>query len=87
MSGRMTRGRPSPNRIVGIAALAFAVALVAQALLALSGVESEAPLRLFVTPLIGAAIVYAGLRGYSTAGRVRVSIMVALGLFLIASIV
>jgi hypothetical protein len=67
--------------------VAFGVALIVHALLGVAGVESEAPLRLFATPLIGAAIVYAGLRGYSTAGRLRLSAMVALGLLLIASIV
>jgi hypothetical protein len=45
------------------------------------------PLRLFVTPLIGASVIFFGSAGYPMAGRTRLSVMVGLGLLLIAGMV
>ncbi len=65
-------------------ALAFLVALVVQVLLKAAGLESDHPLRVIGTPLIGAAVVFWGMRPYPRGGRLRLALMVGLGLFLVA---
>ncbi|HEY8765731.1 MAG TPA: hypothetical protein VIP09_00480 [Dehalococcoidia bacterium] len=90
MPGRSTDGesavRPSANRIVALTLVAFTIALIVHALIIVIG-GRDSPLRLFVTPLIGAAVIFFGLAGYPMAGRVRLSVMVGLGLLLIAGMV
>jgi hypothetical protein len=75
--------RPSANRIVVLTLVAFAIALVVHTLIIVIGGRGN-PFRLFVTPLIGASVIFFGLAGYPMAGRVRLSVMVGLGLLLIA---
>lgn len=75
---------PRVNRIIALCAIAFLVAFAVHTLLGAIGFDSDEPFRLFVTPLIGAAIVYFGLPGYPRAGRVRLAAMVGVGLLLIA---
>lgn len=64
--------------------LAFFIALAAQAILKAAGLESEHPLRVFLTPALAAAVVFFGLRRYPRASRLRLAAMVAAGLFLFA---
>jgi hypothetical protein len=78
--------RPSANRIVLLTLVAFAVALVVHTLIIVIGGRDSA-LRLFVTPLIGASVIFFGCAGYPMAGRLRLSAMVGLGLLLIAGMV
>src|SRR4051812_40408380 len=73
--------RVSPNRIVGFALLAFAIALVVHGVIILLG-GGDSFLRFFVSPIIGAAVMFFGLRGYPTAGRIRLAAMVAVCLLL-----
>jgi hypothetical protein len=75
---------PRVNRIILLCALAFIVAFAVHTLLGALGFGSDEPFRLFVTPLIGAAIVYFGLPGYPRGGRIRLAAMVGVGLLLIA---
>ena len=67
---------PSATRIVLIALAAFAVAIAVHTTLGAIGVGSDNAFRLLVTPAIGAVIVYFGLAGYHTAGRLRLAAMV-----------
>lgn len=63
---------------------AFMAALVAQMALKAAGADSDSPLRIFLTPLIGAAVVLVGMRRYPALSRVRTAIMVAVALFVFA---
>jgi len=80
---------PRVNRIIALCAAAFFAAIIVHTLLGLAGIGSNEPLRLLVTPIIGAAIVFLGLtrEHYPLAGRIRLSIMVGVGLLLIAGMV
>jgi len=73
---------PTATRIVAIAVVAFAFAIAVHTLLGVAGLESDNAVRLLVAPVVGSAIVYAGLSGYHTGGRVRLSAMVGLLLLL-----
>lgn len=75
--------RFSVNRIIACAILAFLIAIVVHAVISLLG-GGDSPFRLFVTPLIGATVMFFGLRGYPTSGRIRLSLLVALCLLLFA---
>ena len=75
--------RVSANRIIACAVLAFVIAIIVHAIISLLG-GGDSPFRLFVTPLIGAAVMFFGLRGYPTAGRIRLSLLVAVCLLLFA---
>jgi hypothetical protein len=77
---------PSANRIVVLAVVTAAFALGLQLSLVAIGLDRDNPFRLFVTPLVGAATVYIGMRGYPTWGRVRLSAMVGVFLLLFASV-
>ena len=68
--------RPSAGRIVLLTLVAFAVAIAVHTLLGAVGVGADNAFRLLVTPVIGGVIVDLGLRGYSTAGRLRLAGMV-----------
>jgi hypothetical protein len=81
--GEPAAARPSANRIVALTLVAFAIALIVHTLIILLG-GGDSPFRLFVTPLIGAAVMFFGLRGYPASGRIRLSVMVALCLLLFA---
>ena len=78
--------RPSANRIVVLTLVAFTIALIVHALIIVIGGRNNG-LRLFVTPLIGTAVIFLGLAGYPIAGRLRLSAMVGVGLLLIAGMV
>jgi hypothetical protein len=67
---------PSAARIVVLTVVAFAAAIGVHTLLGAIGVGADDAFRLLVTPLIGAVIVYFGLTGYTTAGRLRLAAMV-----------
>jgi hypothetical protein len=69
---------PSATRIVLIALVAFAAAIAVHSLLGAIGIGADNAFRLLVTPAIGAVIVYVGLSGYHTAGRLRLAAMVGI---------
>ena len=77
---------PTANRVVLLAVITAALALVLQLLLIAIGLDRGNPIRLLATPAVGAAIVYIGLRGYPTWGRVRLAALVAVFLLLFASV-
>ena len=72
--------------MVLLAAVTAALALGLQLSLVAIGLDRDNPLRLLVTPIVGATIVYLGLRGYPTWGRVRLAAMVGVFLLLFASV-
>ena len=80
---KVAPARFSINRIVGCAVLSFVIAIIVHGVISLIG-SGDSPFRLFVTPLIGATVMFFGLRGYPTAGRIRLSLLVALCLLLFA---
>ena len=67
---------PSANRIILLTLIAFGVAIAVHALLGVAGIGADNAFRLLVTPVVGAAIVFFGLAGYTMAGRVRLAVMV-----------
>lgn len=71
-------------RVLFLPLAAFAIALAFHGALAIAGVSSANPVRVFATPAIGGLVVYFGLRDYPRAGRLRLALMVAAGLFLVA---
>ncbi|MEO8456243.1 MAG: hypothetical protein ABI559_00385 [Chloroflexota bacterium] len=73
--------RFSGGRIVWFAILSFAIALAVHGVIILIG-GGDSPFRLFVTPLIGAGVMFFGLRGFPAASRVRLSLMVGICLLL-----
>jgi hypothetical protein len=73
---------PGATRIVLLTLVAFAAAIAVHTLLGAIGVGADNAFRLLVTPAIGAGIVYLGLSGYHTAGRLRLSAMVGVLLLL-----
>jgi hypothetical protein len=82
--------RPSPptaNRVVLLAVATAILTLGLQLTLIAVGLDRGNPIRLFATPLTGAAIMYVGLRGYPAWGRVRLAGMVGVFLLLFASVV
>lgn len=92
-AARPRRERPPPAgprpalpllRLLLLPVVAFLIALGLQAALAVSGVPAASPLRVFLTPAVAAAVVFLGLRPYPRAGRLRLALMVAVGVFLIA---
>lgn len=87
----MSRGEdkvapPTANRVVLLAIVTAFLTLGLQLTLIAIGLDRDNPFRLFVTPLVGAAIMYLGLRGYPTWGRVRLAAMVGVFLLLFASV-
>jgi hypothetical protein len=77
-----TTGPPSATRIVLLTLVAFAAAIAVHTLLGAVGVGADNAFRLLVTPIVGAVIVYFGLAGYHTAGRLRLAAMVGILLLL-----
>lgn len=73
--------------MVMLAIAAAALALGLQMALIGIGLDRGNPIRLLATPIVGAGIVYFGLRGYPTWGRVRLAGMVGVFLLLFASVV
>jgi hypothetical protein len=73
---------PSATRIIALTIIAFAAAIAVHTLLGAVGVGLDNAFRLLVTPVVGAVIVYFGLAGYTTAGRLRLAAMVAVLLLL-----
>jgi hypothetical protein len=80
----MTRAGPPAGRLLLLPLAAFAIALALHAGLGAAGISAGNPLRVAVTPAVGAAIVYFGLPGYPWRGRLRLGAMVATGLLLLA---
>lgn len=91
-SRRRQRQAPPPSRpylplsrvAILLPILAFLIALAAQAILQAAGLDSDHPLRIFLTPAVAAAVVFVGLRRYPRPSRLRLAAMVAAGLFLFA---
>lgn len=77
---------PTANRMVLLAVVTAALALGLQLTLVALGLDRDNPFRLLLTPVVGATIVYFGLRGYPAWGRVRLAAMVAVFLLLFASV-
>lgn len=77
---------PTANRVVLLAIVTAILTLGLQLALIAIGLDKDNPFRLFVTPLVGASIMYLGLRGYPTWGRVRLAAMVGVFLLLFASV-
>jgi hypothetical protein len=75
--------RPTLTRLLLLPIVAFTLALAAQGALRVAGVPAANPLAVVITPIIAAGVVYAGLRSYPTAGRLRMAAMVAVGLIAI----
>lgn len=72
--------------MVLLAVATAALALILQISLVAISLDRDNPFRLLLTPVVGAAIVYLGLRGYPTWGRIRLAAMVAVFLLLFASV-
>lgn len=83
----MAARSPSFARLLLLPVIAFGLAVAAHVALAVAGVGSDNPLRLFATPVIGAVVVYFGLRGYPRPRRVRTAVLVAAGLLLLGLLV
>lgn len=82
----MTEVRPpTPARIIVLTLAAFAAAIVVHTLLGVAGIGSDNAFRLLVTPIVGAAIVFFGLFGYPTGGRLRLAAMVGVLLLLFSN--
>ncbi|MBI2912900.1 MAG: hypothetical protein HYY03_03160 [Chloroflexi bacterium] len=91
MSSRARADEPRPQppglpvgRLFLLPLLAFLVAVAIQVGLKTAGLPSTSPLRVLATPAVAAGVVYLGLRPYARAGRIRLAIMVAAGLLLVA---
>jgi len=80
-SRRPPWGQGALRRLVLLAALAVALAVALHAALGAAGVDPHHPLRLFLTPLLAAAVVALGVGPLPTARRLRLGLLVALGLF------
>lgn len=72
------------TRVLFLAVMAFLVALLLHTLLGRAGLEAQHPLRVFLTPLVAAMVLLVGLRSLPLTRRLRLSLLVALGLFLYA---
>jgi hypothetical protein len=88
---RRDEQEPAPPRYIPFSRLAiilpvfaFLIALGVQTLSKAAGLEATNPIRTILTPLVAAAIVFLGLRPYPRLGRIRLALMVAVGLFLYA---
>lgn len=84
-SRRRRQPRPASRpwlRPVLLAALAFALAVALHAALGAAGIEPEHPARLFLTPMLAAAVAMAGMGQLTPGRRVRLGLLVAAGLFL-----
>ncbi len=86
MPAQITDARPqvSATRVILLAIVTAAIALVLQLTLIELGLGRDNPVRLLLVPIIGAMLIYLGLRGYSKWGRIRLSVMVGLFLLLFA---
>jgi len=72
------------GRLLLLPLLAFAAAIAVQMSLKAAGLPSTSALRVLATPAVAAGIVYLGLRPYPRGGRIRLALMVAVGVLLIA---
>jgi hypothetical protein len=72
--------------MVLLAIVTAALTLGLQLTLIAIGLDRDNPIRLLLTPVLGAGIVYFGLRGYPTWGRVRLAAMVGVFLLLFAGV-
>jgi hypothetical protein len=69
-------------RVVALAVAAFALAVGLHAALGAAGISPYHPVRLFLTPLLAASVVAVGVGPLSAARRLRLALLVAVGLFL-----
>ena len=67
--------------LLTVVTAAFAFAL--QALLAATNAPATAAINILLVPPIAGAIIFAGLRPYPPAGRLRLAVMIAVALFLL----
>lgn len=84
--GDAPRRPPTASRIVLLAVVAFAAAVLAQFAIIAVGIDRDNPFRLFVTPILGALIVYLGLRGYPRGMRIRIALMVGVSVLLFSNV-
>ena len=71
------------RRLLLLTVITAAFAFALQALLTATNVPAAAALNILLVPPIAGAIIFAGLRPYPLAGRLRLAAMVAVALFLL----
>jgi len=80
------RARGGYGRVVLLAILAFLLAVGWHAVLGLAGLRPEHPARVFLTPLVAAMVIVAGMRTVPLGRRLRLAALAAAGLFLYAMV-
>ncbi len=84
---RGTRGTSgSYGRVALLAVAAFLLAVGLHAMLGVAGLRPEHPVRVFLTPLVAAAVILGGMRTVALGRRLRLAALVAAGLFLYAMV-
>ena len=71
------------RRLLLLTVVTAAIAFAVQALLAATDAPSAGAINTAVVPIAAGTVVFAGLRPYPLAGRLRLALMVAVGLFLV----
>ncbi len=81
----MSTQRPqiSLRRLFLLTVITAAFAFALQALLAATNGPAAAAINILLVPPIAGAIIFAGLRPYPLAGRLRLAVMIAVALFLL----
>ena len=77
------RPRIPLHRLLLLTVITAAFAFALQALLASTNVPAAEAINILLVPPIAGAIIFAGLRPYPLAGRLRLAVMVAVALFLL----
>lgn len=82
---RASKSRPQIplRRLLLLTVVTAAIAFAIQAVLAATDMPSAGAINLVVVPVAAGAVVFAGLRPYQLAGRLRLALMVGVGLFLV----
>ncbi len=71
------------RRLLLLTVITAAFAFALQALLAATNAPAAEAINILLVPPIAGAIIFAGLRPYPLTGRLRLSVMVAVALFLL----
>lgn len=79
----VSRPHLSLRRLLLLTVVTAAVAFALQAVLAATDAPGASTLNLALVPPAAGAIVFVGLRPYPVTGRLRLGLMVAVGLFLV----
>ena len=77
------RPRIPLHRLLLLTVITAAIAFALQALLAATNAPAAEAINILLVPPIAGAIIFAGLRPYPLAGRLRLAAMVAVALFLL----